>query len=296
VKGDGVGHRKMMSKQFKHRLLTSCLGTLILIFAIYYSSRLFFKPLFILLNAGIISIALLEYYQLAKRKGFEPLVALGIGASIAYILTLSFSLHHLFLESLPSFVLLFSLLLFFLMFFNQQSSSIGNLAVTLFGIAYLTIPLACALRINYFYPNDSLADGRLWLAYVLLVSKMTDVGAYFCGKSFGKTKLAPMISPKKTIEGAIGGAGAALITSVLIALFFPVTSLTSFTVMQSIWIGLLISILSQLGDLAESILKRDAGVKDSSDLPGLGGMLDVVDSLVFTLPLMYLLLQMHIVG
>jgi phosphatidate cytidylyltransferase len=299
VKDVGAEHRKMMTRQFKHRLLMSSLGTLILIFSIYYSSTSFFKPFFILLNAGIISIALLEYYQLTQRKGFKPLVTLGIGFSIAYILALALSFNHILLESLPSLVLLISLLLFFFMFFKQQSSSIGNLAVTLFGIVYLTIPLGCALRINYFYPSTDLADGRLWLAYVLIVSKMTDIGAYFCGKSFGRTKLAPMISPKKTVEGALGGTAASLITSILISLFFPFTTLAAsfkITMMQSIWVGLLISILSQIGDLAESILKRDAGVKDSSDLPGLGGMLDIVDSLVFTLPLMYLLLQMHIVG
>ena len=287
-----------MSRQFKHRVLMSSLGILVLIFCIYYSFNPLFKPFFILLNAGIISLALLEYYQLTQRKNFQPLVAFGIGSTIAYIFSLALSFHHIQLESLPSLILLISLLLFFLMFFNRQSS-IGNLAVTLFGLAYLTIPLGCALRINYFFPTNGLEDGRLWLAYVLIVTKMTDIGAYFCGKNFGKTKLAPSISPKKTREGAIGGTGASLITSILFSLFFPATQVApsfKISVMQSIWIGLLISILAQLGDLAESLLKRDADVKDSSHLPGLGGILDVVDSLVFTLPLMYLLLQMHLVG
>lgn len=286
----------MVSKQFKQRLIVSNLGVLCLVFSIYYSYNSFFKPFFILLNAGIISLALVEYYHLARNKGFHPSIISGIGCSIAYILALAANFHDTLLSGIPFLILLTSFLIFFLTFFKQQSLALGNLAVTVFGIGYLTIPLGCAVCINYFFPSQSLEDGRLWLAYVLLVSKMTDVGAYFCGKIFGKTKLAPSISPKKTVEGAIGGAVASLITSVLFTFFISHLAVFKMTFIQSIWIGLLLSILAQLGDLAESLLKRDAGVKDSGYLPGLGGMLDIVDSLVFTLPLMYLLLQMHVIG
>lgn len=286
----------VITKQFKQRLLMSSLGILILAFVIYYSFTSFFKPIFILLNAGIISLALVEYYHLARNKGFQPLIAFGIGFSIVYILALSVSLHEVAWSELPSFVLLFSLLILFILFFKHQTLALGNLAITLFGIGYLIIPLSCVLRINYFFPADSLEDGRLWLAYVLVISKMTDIGAYFCGKIFGKNKLAPSISPKKTIEGALGGLGASLITSVLFTFFVSHFTTFHMTFFQSLWIGFTISILAQLGDLSESLLKRDAGVKDSSSLPGLGGMLDVVDSLIFTLPFMYLLLEIGVVG
>lgn len=286
----------MLSNQFKQRLLLGSLGIVALAFCIYFSSVPFFKPIFILLNIGIVSLALLEYYQLAQYKSFQPLVKLGTGTTIAYLTAVAFSLHFPSLAALPSCILLLASLFFFLGFFNSSSSSIGNLAVTLFGIAYLTIPLSCALRINYFFPPTSLEDGRLWLAYVLMVSKMTDVGAYFTGKSLGKTPLAPSISPKKTVEGAIGGVSAALLTSLLFYGIFPSTPSFQLTFMQSIGMGVVLSILSQLGDLGESLLKRDAAVKDSSHLPGLGGILDIVDSLVFTLPFMYLLLEMHLVN
>jgi phosphatidate cytidylyltransferase len=285
-----------MTRQFKQRLLISSLGILGFAISIYLSYTSFFKPIFVLLNAGIISLALMEYYNLARHKGFQPHTAFGVGSSIAYIIALSMSLHNPSFATFPSFVLLASLLLLFLLFFKQQSSSLGNMAITLFGIGYLTIPLSCALRINYFFPPNALEDGRLWFAYVLLTSKMTDIGAYFSGKIFGKRQLAPSISPKKTIEGAVGGIVSAVLMSLIFTFF--VSHLASFkmTLLQSIWIGFFISILAQLGDLAESLLKRDAGVKDSSRLPGLGGILDIVDSLVFTLPLMYLLLEMHVVG
>jgi phosphatidate cytidylyltransferase len=286
----------MISKQFKQRLLISIFGILALIFSIYYSYTPVFKPIFILLNAGVISFALKEYYHLAQNKGFQPLMTVGILSSIFYVIALSLSFHRPSLTELSSLILLLSLLVLFLIGFKQQSSALGNLAITLFGIGYLTIPLSCALRINYFFPTHVLEDGRLWLAYVLVVSKTTDIGAYFCGKILGKTKLAPFISPKKTIEGAIGGAGAALVTSLIFTLLASHLAVFNMTWSQSIWVGLTISILAQLGDLAESLLKRDAGVKDSSHLPGLGGMLDIVDSLVFTLPLVYLFLEMHVIG
>jgi phosphatidate cytidylyltransferase len=285
-----------MSRQFKQRLLISSVGILALIFSIYYSYTSFFQPIFILLNAGVISLALLEYYHLAQNKGFRPLIVVGIASSIVYVIALSLSFHHPSLAGISPLILLLSLLFIFLAGFKQQPSALGNLAITLFGIGYLTIPLSCVLRINYFFPADALEDGRLWLAYVLLVSKITDIGAYFCGKILGKTKLAPFLSPKKTIEGAIGGAGAALVASLIFTLFASHLAAFNMTWSQSIWIGLTVSILAQLGDLAESLLKRDAGVKDSSHLPGLGGMLDIVDSLVFTLPLVYLFLEMHIIG
>jgi phosphatidate cytidylyltransferase len=237
----------------------------------------------------MICLALLEYYHLAVKKNFKPLIFLALGMTTAYVIATYLAIQHARLAALPQFILLGSLLLFFLAFFNRQQSPLVNLAITLFGIIYLTIPLTCGLQINYFFAADSPQDGRYWLAYVLTVTKMTDIGAYFCGKSFGKNKLLPHISPKKTIEGAIGGLAASLLTS----LFFHFFLLPSFslTIWQSIWMGLTISVLAQLGDLAESILKRDAGVKDSNQLPGLGGALDMTDSLVFTLPFMYLLLK-----
>lgn len=286
----------MISKQLQHRLLFSTVAIAILIISIYYSHHLFFRPVFVLFNCAIISYTLQEYYHLAKNKGFTPSLFLALGTSFFYIIALELSLLKYVSEALPSLILLIAFLMLFLNKFNQTSSALGNLAVNIFGICYVTIPLSCVLRINDFFPPGALEDGRLWLSYTLIVSKITDVGAYFCGKMIGKAKLAPSISPKKTIAGAIGGTSVAVTTSIL---FVWITSYFSssfhMTWGQSIWIGFSISILAQLGDLSESLLKRDAGVKDSNQLPGVGGMLDLVDSLVFTLPFVYLLLWMEAV-
>jgi phosphatidate cytidylyltransferase len=288
-----------MSRQFKYRLLWSILSLLILISIIYYSYVPLFKSVFMIVNGGIISLALLEYYKLTGQKGFQPLVIFGIGCSILYLVAVGCHVFYFpILHGLPFLILFGSLLLSFLVFFNNYQSAIGNLAVTWFGILYLTLPLSSALRVNYFSSFDPTIDGRLWLTYVLLMSKITDIGAYFIGKSLGKTPLASLISPKKTIAGAIGGLGVACLTSLLFFAFFYFRPNSGFylTFGQSIWLSLLLSLLAQLGDLAESLLKRDARVKDSSQLPGLGGMLDIVDSLIFTIPLIDLLLGMRLVG
>lgn len=268
---------------------------MILYFTILYSFTPFFKPFFILCNAALIGAALYEYYRLAEHKGFSPIKTYGIGCSTLYILSVGYTLYYPTLHELPSFVLLGTLLVCFLYYFRKGDSPLVNLAITLFGILYITLSLSCGLKINYFFPPEASEDGRLWITYVLAVSKITDVGAYFTGKWKGHAKLAPSISPKKTKEGALGGTLAAFTLSIcfgIISTIYGESLPFHLTIWQSIWIGLLLSVLAQLGDLTESLLKRDAGVKDSSHLPGLGGMLDIVDSLVFTFPIMYLLLQL----
>ena len=118
--------------------------------------------------------------------------------------------------------------------------------------------------------------------FVFLAVALTDIGAYYFGVRFGKHKLAEVISPKKTIEGAIGGAACAILVSIL-GIFYIDISLC-----QAIIGGILITLSAQLGDLSESLIKRDAGVKDSSDiLPGHGGMLDRFDGYIFAIPVAY---------
>lgn len=284
-----------MGTQLKQRVLMSCLSIFCLIFMISYSHHPIFKPIFILCNAVLISLTLIEFYQLAQKKGYQPLIKLGIISSILYLIGTSIGMRYSEFSSLPFFFLLGSLLAFFLAFFEQTQNSIVNLSITTFGILYLAIPITCIIQITYFESPHHLDHGRLWLAYVLTVTKITDIGAYIVGKTMGKNKLAEHISPKKTIEGALGGTFISLVASLLFYFYF-FSDYGLMTLAQSILVGLMISILAQIGDLSESVLKRDANVKDSSRLPGFGGMLDVMDSLVFTLPFMYLLLQMQLIG
>jgi phosphatidate cytidylyltransferase len=118
--------------------------------------------------------------------------------------------------------------------------------------------------------------------FVFIAVAITDIGAYYFGMRFGKHKLAEVISPKKTIEGAIGGGLCAIIVSCF-GVFY-----SNLNIWQCIVGALIITLSAQLGDLSESLIKRDAGVKDSSDiLPGHGGMLDRFDGYIFAMPVAY---------
>lgn len=127
-------------------------------------------------------------------------------------------------------------------------------------------------------------DGLMNIFYVLLVIWATDSGAYFFGRAFGKRKLWPMISPNKTVEGAIGG----ILIAVVVGVVFVVLTPFDHSMILVIGVTILVSIFGQIGDLVESAFKRHYGVKDSGDiLPGHGGILDRLDSLLFVLPMLH---------
>ena len=160
-----------------------------------------------------------------------------------------------------------------------------TLSVTYFGIGYVTFPFSLLLDINFMQDLGSGMTTPIWIFYLMVVTKVTDIGAYSIGKKFGKTPLVPSISPKKSLEGAIGGLVGAVIASIL---FYPsIQSVTDSTLTELILLGLVMGVAAEFGDLAESLLKRDAKTKDSNALPGFGGILDMVDSTLFTSPVLY---------
>lgn len=278
---------------FKQRLIVSIIVAFFFFWAVYFSYTPILGLAFVFLVAAFEGLALKEYYQLSKARNFHPLSSLGIGSTVSYVFATYLGLQFPDLRLLPEIVLITSLVSFFLVFFRRGSHPLDNLSVTVFGLAYLALPLTCVININYFSLVDSAQDGRWWLIYLFGITKITDMGAYFVGKTIGKLPLAPKISPKKTIEGAIGGLAFALAFSVI---FYTIvngfdTPPVTITLWQSLWLGVLCSLAAQFGDLAESLLKRDADVKDSSRLPGLGGFLDIVDSIVFAAPILYLFLK-----
>lgn len=271
---------------FLQRLTLSSILSVIFCLVIYFSDDPHFQPIFVLVLAGVICGALWEYYQIAKANGSEPLGSIGILGSLLYLGLLYLSMSHPMLAEWPLICLGLVFFCAFLSYFFAGISPLENLAVTVFGVIYLTVPLSAMILINIDF-------GRYWILYLLLVTKLTDVGAYFIGKQWGRIKLAPTISPKKTWEGAVGGFILGTLTSyamhkLSLGLFDKGLFASS---LQSLWFGALMSIVAQIGDLSESLLKRDGGVKDSNRLPGLGGLLDMVDSLVFTTPLLYFFLK-----
>lgn len=159
---------------------------------------------------------------------------------------------------------------------RENSGVIVGISTTIFGILYVAWFFSFLIKIRY------LAGGVGLLASVLMMTKSGDIGAYLVGSRFGRTPLLPHISPKKSMEGAIGG----LLFSIAGALASK--PFLAFSYLNVILMGVFLGILGQLGDLSESLIKRDCQVKDSGNIvPGMGGLLDLMDSLLFTAPAFY---------
>lgn len=161
---------------------------------------------------------------------------------------------------------------------NLQHNLIDS-AITLFGVVYIGIALSYMILIR------SLPHGESLALFILLVTWAADTGAYFVGKTFGRHSLAPAISPKKTVEGLLGGLAFAILAAYLCRSWAPSYDLS---LIHWLVLGSFLTFAGLVGDLAESALKRSVGAKDSSVLlPGHGGMLDRIDSLLFTAPAFY---------
>lgn len=278
------------------RFLVGGVAILLLSFVLSFSYTPFLSILVFLLVGGITAVATKEYYDIAKKKGLIPREKTGIAFSIFYIAGIFLSLRASGFDLLPQGILAAALVTTFCAYFIRGKDPLENIAVTLFGIFYLAIPLGCTLKINYFFPSHDLQDGRAWLCYLLVITYLTDSCGLFFGKAFGKSKLAPFISPSKTWAGAIGAFLSALLVSLLFAYLthhpaYPLPLRLGW--LESVVLGAGLSVLAQIGDLSESLLKRDVGVKDSARIPGLGGVLDVIDSLIFTAPCLYLYLSFY---
>lgn len=169
-------------------------------------------------------------------------------------------------------------LLFELWFGRELTSSFKDAAILLFGVLYV------AWLLGHLVLLRGGRQGIEAVFFVVLVTWVVDSAAYFAGRYLGRRPLAPQVSPKKTVEGAVGGLAGGVAAAMLAAWwFFPAIGAA-----ESIAIGLVLGVMGQLGDLAESMLKRSAGVKDSGGLfPAHGGLLDKIDSLVFTAPTFY---------
>jgi phosphatidate cytidylyltransferase len=230
-----------------------------------------------------IGLGLYEFFRLSGAKKIFPL-------SFAYIGIFSgMLLPHITYFYRPTggiwemvFFIIILITLFIIHFTRKDSQNAVNLiAVTLFAIFYIGWFFTFLVKIRF------LEDGHKLVAYLLLVTKSGDIGAYLIGSNFGRHKLIPRISPNKSVEGTIGGFVFSIACAIILGRYY--ISWMSFGFILAS--GILIGIFAQLGDLAESLIKRDYEVKDSSVfLPGLGGMLDVIDSILFTAPIFYICL------
>lgn len=240
---------------------------------------IFFDWLCGLVVTMFIIAGLYEYFLMLEKKGINIYKYFGIG--MGAIIPLSIMSRF---EPTKSWELSFIVLaLFFLilMQFRRRNSSgvIVDISTTLFGILYVAWFFSFLIKIRY------LPAGLGYLAGLLLITKLGDIGAFLIGSKWGKHLLVPHISPKKTVEGALGSLVFSILGAAISKSFLP------FDNWQLLLIAIGLNILGQLGDLSESLLKRDCQVKDSGNIfPGMGGVLDEIDSLLFTAPVFYFIL------
>lgn len=259
------------------RILTALALLPVLIGVIGYAP----PPFFLVLVAVAAGLALEEFFFIARQSGLE--VNRFSGQGLALLLLASFYLSPGDLR--PAFFILVTSALLLLVLGARRANlevALAGASAGVLGLVY--IPATLGLLVALHQVSTPWGAGNRWIFFLLLAVWFGDTSAYYLGRALGKHPLAPRVSPKKTIEGAFGG----LIGSLLAAfvgrqIFVPAAPLT-----HLVLLSLLLGMVSQAGDLAESALKRGAGIKDSSNLlPGHGGMLDRIDGVLFASPVMF---------
>ncbi|MDQ3519893.1 MAG: phosphatidate cytidylyltransferase [Gemmatimonadota bacterium] len=248
--------------------------------------------------AALLSIAAAisswELFRIAREGGVEPFVMLGVPIAAIVPLVIHARYRGVFTLGVTSASIAFLIILAMCIWLRGPTQRpLAVAAVTVFGIIYTGGMLSFAYAIRYHPYTVGAAGGATLLLFPLLLTWTTDTGAYFVGRSIGRRKLIPSVSPGKSVEGALGGLALALLIAWLFErmVLIPVANI-AFAPGAVLLFGAAISVAAQVGDLAESLLKREAGVKDSSRIiPGHGGVFDRLDSLLFVLPTAYWLLS-----
>lgn len=224
------------------------------------------------LTGAVMLGGLSEIMKMLRKRSLKPAFVLAFTGGLL-ILTGTYIYNDLFWGPVIVF-LIFVHLIASIFFYPDYSTS--DFTATLFGTLYVSL-------IVYIYLIETLAGGRYWLFLLLLVTWANDVFAYFVGKIYGRRKLAKKLSPGKTLEGAVGGLIAGLAVTLVFIFLSPLSS-----PYKILGLGASVVVTAQIGDLAESVIKRHAGLKDSGKLiPGHGGILDRFDSLLFAAPSAY---------
>jgi phosphatidate cytidylyltransferase len=259
------------------RVLTALVLIPVLIVVIGYAPPV----CFLALVAAATVLGLEEYFSIARKSGLELDRAWTHAAAL--LLLLSFYGSPVDLQ--PALFLLAGSALVLMTLAIRRRSLQGALAgasAALLGLVY--VPVTLGFMVALHRVSTQWGPGNRWIFFPLLVVWLGDTGAYYVGQAFGRRPLAPRISPKKTVEGSLGG----FFGNILAAILGKQIFLPSVPTAHLLLLSLLLGAASQIGDLAESAIKRGAGVKDSSNLlPGHGGMLDRIDGVLFAAPLMF---------
>jgi phosphatidate cytidylyltransferase len=282
---------------FLRRLLSTLLLWSVILTAMFSGSRLVSDGIFLLLIAFLALTGLAEFYGLIEKRGLACFKISGVIGGLLLMVGTFLNLNGLLGTSgsparvndfETGFLILFVLGLCVRQLFSRSNAAgFTAIATTLFGLMYVPWLLNFIQKINFF-PG---VDGKYFLLYFILITKFSDMGAYLVGSLIGRHKLIPRISPGKTWEGFGGAILVSTGASLAFVQFFG-SKMVGMNYLHAAILGVILSLTAVMGDLIESTFKREAGVKDSGSLfPGIGGILDLLDSLLFNAPIMYLYLR-----
>ena len=258
------------------RILSSAIG-LIILFAILLTD----KPILYFATAVVGVMGLKEFYDAMKQKS-NPLSKTGLIFGAVYILLIEkFNLYE---GNFVILLLIMFLAVFIVIIINHKEHNITDASITITGFFYVCVLLSYVPLVR------NLPDGQFYVWLIFIVAWGSDTGAYLVGLTLGKAKLCPDISPKKTIAGAVGG----LLFSIIFVLIYMSILIKYYDmninnhIGMALLIGTLGSIISQIGDLVASVIKRYTEIKDFGEImPGHGGILDRFDSILFVAPFIY---------
>lgn len=238
---------------------------------------------FVTLFSLIATCCVYEFYRMVHTENTQPLLFLGVGVAAVGLALVGSTLLGLLPYSILPFGIVAVLLLYIAALFRKTAHPIQDVAYSLFGLIYAAIPFIFFMGLGFV---NGAYDAYIPLGFLILLWT-NDTGAYLAGRSMGRRKLFERISPNKTWEGFFGGVVMAVVAGFILSHYFGVFPLW-------IWVcmGMIIGVFGTFGDLVESMLKRNVGVKDSGNiLPGHGGLLDRFDGLLMAAPLVYLFLK-----
>ncbi len=284
---------------FLRRLLSFVVLWTIVLAAMFSGREWLANYVFLAIMMLLATLGLVEFYELVEKRGLVCFRWMGVlGGWVLMVGTFLHCTGKLGLHTSPSRVNDFESALLVLLVlglcvrqFVSRTNTAGLLAIstTLFGLMYVPWLLNFIQAINFF-PTIG-GDGKFYVLYFILVTKFSDTGAYAVGSLIGRHKMIPRISPAKTWEG-FGGAVFGSVAASLVFVPCARGHLPGMTPLHAVVLGVLLSVAAVIGDLIESLFKREAGVKDSGRFfPGIGGILDLLDSLLFNAPIMYLYLR-----
>lgn len=262
------------------RITTTLLGLPLVIILLVFGNKYVVDITF----AIVAALSLHEYFNAFKEKS-HPVIWMGYVASALIALIHIIPVEHA-ITIVSVLIPLGITILFLQIIATNMKTNINDIAITFFGICYIPLFLMFVPLIN------GMENGKLLIWYILTTAWGTDIFAYLVGKNFGKHKFSK-ISPNKSIEGCIGGIIGAISLSLLCTYLCNNFFNADFSYINTIFVSVILSIVGQMGDFSASSIKRYVEIKDFSNLiPGHGGMLDRIDSIIFIAPFAYMLLRL----